>query len=300
MQISKKQLLGLGGLAIVVGMTAVAYNLPTNATSVSGNVSVGVSVYSNHFETKIESPLDGDIYTKNNISFKEIHSKAANVKYYLIHVGENGEEDTVYELTDYEVNGEDVDGSTVFELDLLDYGGFGTYKFRSVITSRDGRTGEDSVMFKYVAIDTPDDKVPVDDGAIEIEVCYAAGVKVLGIEIYDKDGKRVAVANDYIVKNPTTGGCETIRVIVDDLDLNSGDYTVVITAYDDYDKTRAGGYVTVKFTYTAPDAPNVPDTGSLISALNISKSDFLITGLIGFTLISVIALFVIKRANRKE
>ena len=302
MHIQKKQLLGFGGLALVAGITAVAYNLPTSATSAGGDVDVVVQVYNTNFETKIQSPLDGDKFTDGVITFKEIHSKANNVKYYLTHIGENGEPDVTYELTDYEVNGDLVSGTTTFNLDLDNYGGFGTYKFTSVITSSDGRTGEDSVKFQYVSMDTPDDDAKEDEeGNVDIEVCYAAGTKILTMEIYDKSGKLVATLTDYIVKNPETGGCETIRIKVDDLDLDSGDYDIVIKSYDNYDKTgEPTGTITIHLGYTKPESPNVPDTGALLSSLNISRSDFLITGLIGFTAISLIALFVIKRANKKQ
>ncbi len=310
MHIQKKQLLGFGGLALVAGITAVAYNLPTSATSAGGDVNVVVQVYNTNFETKIQSPLDGSETIENVITFKEIHSKANSVKYYLTHVGENGEPDVTYELTEHEVVGDLVSGVTEFNLDLNNYGGLGTYIFKSVITSSNDRTSEDAVRFKYIAIETPDDEVKNEDDEIDIEVCYTAGTKILTMDIYDKSGRLVATLNDYIVKNPETGGCETIRIKVDNLDLNTGDYDIVIKSYDDDDKTGdPTGVIIIHLGYTkpdspnvpvTPDAPNVPDTGALLSSLNISKSDFLITGLIGFTAISVLALFVIKRTNKRK
>ncbi len=303
MQISKKQLFGLGGLAIVVGMTFFAYNLPTNATSISGDVDVVVRVYNDKFETKIESPLDGEEFTNKNVTFKEIHSHADNVKYYLYHLDENGNIDATYELTDWEVDGSDLSGVTEFTLNLDNYGGFGTYIFKSVITSPGGQTGEDAVKFSYVSATTPDDDVKVDPetGEVDVEVCYAAGTKVLTIDIYDTKGNLVARLEDYIVKNPETGGCETITIKVGDINIESGDYELVINTYDNYDKTgEPTGQIVISFKYEAPDAPNVPDTGSLLGALNISKGDFLVTGLIGFTVISIIALAIIKRNNRRN
>lgn len=310
MHIQKKQLLGFGGLALVAGITAVAYNLPTSATSAGGDVDVMVQVYNTNFETKIQSPLDGSETTESVVTFKEMHSRANNVKYYLTHVGENGEPDVTYELTEHEVVGDLVSGVTEFNLDLDNYGGLGTYIFKSVITSSSDKSGEDSVKFKYISIETPDDEVENEDGEVDIEVCYTAGTKILTMEIYDKAGKLVATLSDYVVKNPVTGGCETIRIKVDNLDLDTGDYDIVIESYDDEDKTgEPTGTITIHLGYTkpdapnvpdTPDAPNVPDTGALLSALNISKSDFLITGLIGFTTISIIALAVIRRANKRK
>ncbi|MBQ3309781.1 hypothetical protein IJG78_03870 [Candidatus Saccharibacteria bacterium] len=305
MRVQKKQLLGLGGLAFVVGMTAVAYNLPTSALSAEGNVDVHVQVYSNHFETVIEAPLDGADFNNSNVDFREIHSNANKVHYYLTHVGENGEADVTYELTDYNIDlpaGEQTSGYTEFQLNLDNYGSYGTYIFRSVVTASDGRTKEDSVKFTYSSIIVPEQDIDVDPetGEVEVEVCYAAGTKVITLEIKDKNGNVVSQVYDYVVTNPETGGCETIKVKVDNIGLDTGDYDIVINTYDNPDKSgKPTGTIVVELSYTAPDAPNVPDTGSMLSALNISKSDFLITGLLGFTVISVIALFVIKRANRK-
>ena len=306
MRITKKQLLGLSGLAFVAGMTMVACSLPSSAYaaedySVDGNVDVYVYVYSDNFETKIQSPLDGEVFTNSEVHFSEIHSKAKNVKYYLTHVGEDGEPDTVYELTEYEVEGYSVDGVTEFDLNLNNYGGWGTYIFKSVITSGSGKTGEDSVKFNYAAINIPEEEVPAENGEVKFTIDYAPTVKIVDFDIYDKDGKLVAQVPGYVLNNPTTGGSQNVTLNIDELGIPSGSYTIVATGYDTYD--RSGGAVgtdSVKFSYSTPDAPNVPDTGSLLGALNIAKGDFLVTGLIGFTVISVIALIVIKRANRKE
>ncbi len=311
MHIQKKQLLGFGGLALVAGITAVAYNLPTSATSAGGDVDVIVQVYNTNFETKIDKPLDGDRYTKSVVNFKETHSKASKVNYYLTYYNEDGTE-TVYSLSEYDVDvdsGDPDSGVTQFTLDLNNYGGWGAYKFTSVITSSDGRTSEDYVKFNFVSIDTPDDELTVDEDTTKVTINYAATVKILDLTIYDQDGKVVGDFPGYVVKNPETGGSDIVPIDLSGLDLAKGKYTVKVTAYDTYDRAGgAVGSVTVWFNYVpespnvpvTPDAPNVPDTGALLSSLNISKSDFLITGLIGFTAISVLALFVIKRTNKRK
>ena len=43
MQLSKKKIVGLGGLALVAGITAVAANVPAGAVSVGGAVDIVVS-----------------------------------------------------------------------------------------------------------------------------------------------------------------------------------------------------------------------------------------------------------------
>ncbi|MBQ3469625.1 hypothetical protein IJH16_01480 [Candidatus Saccharibacteria bacterium] len=303
MRKQKKQLLGFAGLALVAGMTVFACNLPTNAVSTTGgDADVYVRVYSHTFETRIEAPLDGQVFTDNIVSFAELHSKANNVKYYLTHVGENGYSDETFELTEYEVSGVEVDGRTEFNLNLDTYGGFGTYIFKSVITSSTGRTQEDSVKFRFEAIYSPDEEIVSDPSkdTIDVDVYYSAGVKLITFEIQDKNGNRVSRVFGHIASSQTSSGRDMVALNIGNLGIESGEYVIVIKGYDNLDQTgNPIGTDSVKLIYTAPDSPNVPNTGSLLAALNISSSDFLVTGIIGFIAISVISLFVIKRANRK-
>ena len=59
MQLSKKKIVGLGGLALVAGITAVAANVPAGAVSVGGAVDIVVEVYSINYSTEIESQWTG-------------------------------------------------------------------------------------------------------------------------------------------------------------------------------------------------------------------------------------------------
>ncbi len=203
MQTTKKRILGLGGLALITGLTVAAATVPAGATSVSSTVNIVVEVRSINYDTKINSPLDGAVVTQPIVKFSETHSRADSVKYYLTNVTTG----QMYELTDHEISGTDLTGETEFTLNLDDYGGYGTFIFRSVIVSTESH-------------------------------------------IEDEDS--------------------------------------------------------VQFVYAAPESPNVPNTGSnsgigaFYGALNISKSDILMTGLIGFLMISFVALFVIKKSSRKN
>lgn len=152
MKESKKKMLGLAGLAVVAGMTACAINMPVGAVSVSGGVEINVEVYSINYETVIESPEDNMVYTQPVVKFAERHSRVDSVKYYLINLTTG----ITYELSEYEVSGTDVSGRTEFTLDLDQFGGYGTYIFKSKIVSYGSHfDDEDSVQFTY-ASDSPD------------------------------------------------------------------------------------------------------------------------------------------------
>ncbi len=166
MQLNKKKIAGFAGLALVAGLTAFAVNVPAGATSVGGAVDIVVEVYSINYSTTIESPLDGATIEQPVVSFKETHARVDNVKYYLT----NTTTGVTFELSQYEVTGDDVSGTVEFILDLDDYGGYGTYIFRSAIVSHGSHfDDEDSIQFVYANPDSPD--VP-NTGSASLGVFY--------------------------------------------------------------------------------------------------------------------------------
>ncbi|MBO7720550.1 hypothetical protein J6S35_02885 [Candidatus Saccharibacteria bacterium] len=299
MHIAKKQLLGLGGLAVVAAMTAFACTLPTGAVPVKGNVEITVEVYDNDSVTRIDRPLDGDVFTGPNITFQETHSHAKIVQYYLAKYNTDGTKEWEKELTEYRVTGDDVSGHTEFILDMDENGGPGKYHFISRLTAPLGPPDEDVVEFVYASISADEHDVSTPAGKVDFRVDYTAGVKSLAYRVYDKDNNPVT---DQFIANtddPENGGYMDLSIDLTDYNLKSGDYTIYIVGYSGLDGTgEVAGTALLTFTYTAPDSPDVPNTGSILSALNISRADFLITGIIGFTAISVVALFVVARTKK--
>lgn len=308
MQIAKKQLLGFGGLALVVGLTAFATTLPADAISTGGNVQVQVQVYGTNTDTVINSPLDGDVYNQPEITFSETHSHAYGVTYTLEKLNSDGSVAKSWDLG-HAVTGEDVNGNTEFAINLDDYDGTGVYVIRSVAGTKYGSTKEDEVRFTYAAISADQDDVSTSGTVTSFRVYYTAGVKSLTYQLKNSNGETISGVYKVDTASPATGGYADLSIDFADLNLETGTYTIYIVGYEE---TNAEGdvigtaAVTFKYTKSAPvgpdepDAPNVPDTGSLLSALNISRADFLITGLIAFVAISVAALFVIKKAHKKQ
>ena len=301
MNSTKKKLLGFGGLAFVIATTAFATTLPTGATSsVGGSVDVVVQVYDVNFATTINKPLDGDVYNVSEISFSETHSHAYRVDYVLYRLNTDGTVAETYNLSDYTVTGEDVSGNTNFTLDLNNYGGTGVYVFESIITSSAGTTRTDHVQFTYAAISADQGDVSATATKVDFVANYTAGVKSLSYVLRDSNGKNLTEVFSVNTKTPTTGGSEQLSIDLTELGLSAGEYTIFIVGYEGVDASGdVIGTAAVHFNYS-PEAPNVPDTGSLFSALNISRADYLITGLICFVLISVAALVVIKRSHKKS
>lgn len=297
MQIAKKQLLGFGGLALVVGMTAFATTLPTGAVSTaSGDVEIVVQVIGVNFSTNINSPLDGTIYSSPEIEFSEFHEHAYKMDYTLQLLNADGTVAKEWPLTEHDFEGEDVSGITKFKLNLDNYGGTGVYVFRSVITSSAATTKEDAVQFTYAAIDAKQEDVKAEDEKVSFKVSYSTGIKSITYQLRDASGNFIGEKYVANTPTPTTGGSLSLSIDFGKLSLGSGTYTIYIEGYDELDADgKLIDTASVKFDYIAP---KVPDTGSIMSALNISRADYVITGLIGFVAISIVALIAIRRSKR--
>ena len=298
MQIAKKKLLGIGGLALVTAMTAFACQLPAGAVSVGGSTEIVVEVYSINTETNITKPLDGDIFSNPVVDFSETHSRVKNVKYYLDKVDVNDKVVKTWELTEYEVIGEDESGHTDFSLNLDEYGGYSKYVFRSVATSPNNLTYTDSVSFTYAAISADQSSLVSNPAEVKFRVNYTSGVQSLTYQLLDASGNPVSKIYTTNTSNSAAGGYEDITIDMSGLDLPAGDYKVYIVGHSLIDGAGKNiGVAILSFNYAG--SPNVPNTGSLLASLNIARADYLITGVVGFTAISIVALVVIKKAHRK-
>lgn len=299
MQIAKKQLLGFGGLALVVGMTTFASTLPAEAVSVGGNVNIQVQVYGSNTETVINTPKDGDVFNNPVIDFSETHSHSYGTRYTLEKIGADGKAEQTWDLGHSEQH-DDVSGTTRFSFDLNNYGGSGVYVIRSFVKTKYGNEEKSMVQFTYATITADQDDVSTSGTTTSFRVKYSAGVKSLTYQLRDASGNALSETNIVNTTSPDTGGYQDLAIDFGGLDLDSGTYYIFISGYEDVDaKGELIGTATISFNYTAPDAPNVPDTGSILAALNISRVDYLITGIIAFVAISLVALFIIRRSHRK-
>ena len=301
MQIARKHLLGLGCLAIVGAITAFACTLPTGAVSTGGSVDIIVEVYASGSETVIHKPQDGEIFNDPMITFSEVHSHAKSVRYYLKKLNSDGSVAWTKEIEDQRIEGEDVSGTTTFTLDMDKYGGAGVYIFESDLTAINDTPMKDSVRFTYAAIDAEDPVVSPTGASVKYRVNYTAGVKSLVYQLFDENNNPVSEPVSVNTTDPEDGGYMDIEIDVTNLDLKSAKYKILTIGFAGENGTGMNiGSDIVTFDYTSPDSPNVPDTGSLLSSLNISRSDYLITGIIGFTAISVAALFIVLKSKKRE
>lgn len=130
-----------------------------------------------------------------------------------------------------------------------------------------------------------------DSGDINIDIDTDEGnVDKVTVVIKDKDGN---VVKEFDVEVPEDG---KVKIPMPD-DLPGGDYTVEITAKDG--STVVDKYVVI-YTSSNPPHAGSPDTGGLFKNLNISKVDYLVTGLIIFFVFAVVGAGIIIRGRSKN
>ncbi|MBQ8992088.1 hypothetical protein IJ090_01475 [Candidatus Saccharibacteria bacterium] len=134
---------------------------------------------------------------------------------------------------------------------------------------------------------------------IDIEV--EEGVVKVEIIVYDKNMKEVfrfeapvtSITTNHItlpLSNYCLGDGDYYYGIIPYILDENGDYVPLIT--EDEAKQNA-----IKFTYGNPEVPN---TGSFLSALNLSQKDFLLTGLIVFTVVTAGGIFILRKQESRR
>ena len=134
-------------------------------------------------------------------------------------------------------------------------------------------------------------------------------VKTIVGDIYDENGGLVRVVradretgtlyvydpNGNLIDTIPNGYSETGGLNIPFTGLPYGEYTVKVSFLNQYDKPVGDIYVYKVLWYGRVP---VPDTGGLFQGLNISREDYLITGLVVFMVIGVVAFGVVAKSKR--
>ena len=178
--------------------------------------------------------------------------------------------------------------------------GYGEYIVTAEGIGMDGALDKDQVVFYYYPVyaEITEDE---NTGATYADLEYTADdgtetsagdVAKIVIEIYDQNGNLVSPMSPITVTPPT----KRVELPFADYDLPSGTYKIAVSAYD-----RSGNLLykpyTLEYVYNAIP---VPDTCSFFQELNISQTDYLVTGLIVFFLVGIGgAMFVMSKKDKK-
>ena len=180
--------------------------------------------------------------------------------------------------------------------------GYGVYTITVVGTNAGEVVSEQSISFEFlpVIVDTTRDP---ETGDADVTLDYDEDnndIDHFVIIIKDSDGNPVDGIPPIIVTLPET----TVTIPFSEYGLPEGKYTIEATAYDADGNALYNPYSTV-FKYTLEPEPEpepipVPNTGGFLKNLNISRTDYLITGLIIFFTFGIGGLVFIMRGRKAD
>ena len=308
MKKTQKNLLGLFGLSLVVAVTAFAACLPgpgaSAASSVTDTVIIRVVGSSPNVEvTGIES---GSVITDGgqtiDIAYEAIDELKVDVKY----TDKDGNESTFNIWDDYYNY---VPGTLPIDLNLIQYG-YGEYEITVRGNASDGVYDEEIITFEYIPVaGTATSDEETGDPVIDLDFVPGDGVDPNGVEtiivnVYDDEGNLIDELSGIVV-NKDTG---EITLPFGESGLPDGNYTIELIALNADGDELYKPYI-IEFEYSTggeepvvPDSggTDVPDTGGLFGGLNISNTDYLVTGLLVFFTAGIGgAIFIVKR-NQKS
>lgn len=302
MKKTKKRVLGLLGLVLVIITTIFAAFLPGPEASAEGSVTsvtdtISVRVVGSVPDILNVKPINGSvfIYPDQDLSFDY-----ENVEYLTITIRYTDKDDVEHiipllEKDDPESFVDYIPGSYSTPLDLLaeDYG-YGEYRVEIVgIGFNDVKDFETVEFALYPVVGEANE---ADDGKVYLDLQYDTeneNINTIGINIYDENGNLVNVLSPITVNTPDM----RVELPFAENNLPTGNYRIEITAYNAKGEALYKPYITYYYYEMIP----VPNTGALFSNLNISRTDYLVTGLIIFFLAAILGIvFITKGRSNKS
>ncbi len=299
MEKTRKKILGFVCLAATVIITIIAANIPSVNTSAVGtttkitmrvvghlpNVSITESPTS-----VIETPVPIVITPNQAIKFicENVDPVNAGIVYRPF-----GETNPTVSQEIFSSHEDYQPCEHLLNLNLDDYG-YGNF---IVNVQGDGDSGfdEDSVTFDYssLVIDANQEE-PGEDPIVKLYYDDEVVDKII-VTVLDENGDPVPGLEEIEVPS----GTHEIELPFADNDVPSGNYTVKATPYDE-DGNIVPNKAEDDLTYIAPDL-EVPNTGGPLGMLNLSRSDYIMTGIIVTIVSAAGALFFLsKKSNKKR
>lgn len=297
MRKTHKRILGFLSLGLVAAMTIFAATLPIPgakaATTASVTDVIRVTVVGSQVKIDIVDPSEsGYVYAHPLRSISVDQDNAISVTIRGVYTDEDGN-DHPFNIGSY--NPTEVHDINTITINLNDYG-YGTYTITAEGEDAAGTTDEDVTTFNYVPTKADVDDSD-EDGDVYVDLDYEVGVVCSADVNIFLGGNKVTPPSPIHVEAPTT----RVQIPVDDLE--TGDYTVITTAYDcpapGEDPEPLPFPYTDSFHHDKEDIP-VPDTGGLFMGLNISKTDYLLTAIIVFFAFAILALFIVLKGKKNN
>ena len=286
MKKTQKTIFGFLGLLTVVAMTVIAAVIPSPGASANSMTdTINVRVVGSVTNVKFKKPSENTITTNDVISFAFDYENASSARLALSYTNKNG--DTV-SLPDYE-SYPDLDygaGTENGSFNIPAHGlSYGKYVLSLYAKGAEGtEVFYDSVSVEYIPV-IAEAEQNEDDGLVDLDLSDFTD-EVEKVDIY-VDGELIATVDKKDFD-------ETVKL--DFGERTSGEYKIEVIAKDADNKTLYKAYE-INVHYEGLEAPN---TGFFFQGLNISKEDYLITGLIIFFVFGVVAFGIVARGSKRK
>lgn len=307
MKKTRKKILGIVGLTLVMIMTVCAVLLPeSGASALDTNPvtdEVKVRVVGSVPMISLIYPEDGAIYVDPSqhfaFEYENVETTTTEVRY--------TDADGVEHI--YTIDTVDPDyhpgTSEDYPLDLLsERYSYGDYKIVTKGVGFGGVTAEDTVAFSFYPV-YGDIENTSQNGSYRLNLHYLADSEDLAsirINVYDANGNLVTALSPVEVTPPT----DEVELDFAAKGLPSGEYTVEIVGLDAEGKELSVPY-TINLTYNedkkeAPEDASVPapDTGRFFGMGNVSGSDLIVTSLAVFVAAATVAIALIIRTKKDK
>ena len=306
MKKTQKKILGFLGLGLVVAVTAIAAALPMPGASATTNVTdtISVRVVGEVAAVRITAPKSETVFIEPDQSIGINYENASEVKVALKYTDGKG---VVKNYTLDEFDADYYYGEKTYNLDLAgaEYG-YGEYVVTVSGKALDGVVAENTIKFYYHPVDieingdNSDPSDPGDDdgeGNVKGELGFDSNTAWVEINVYEDQGGTglVECLSPTIVKAPS----KDFSLPFSKCNMEEGYYWLSFTAYNvDGEELYT---IWKQIYYRKPiETPKAADTGGLFQGLNISKADYLTTGLIVFGIVGVGGAIFISKRNRKS
>ena len=307
MKKTQKKILGLFGLAAVIAITFFAAFLPGPETSAVSTLTdtINVHVRSEYPNVVIDDPVDDASFVNPDQTIVYTFDNVQTITATLEYTNADGV------TTSYNVYNDtpgDPSGVGTFNLNLADYG-YGDFVLTIVGEDATGVSDGAVVEFAFYPL-TAEANQSSETGNVDVDLNYDennSDIDTIVINVYDPDGNLIEGLSPVTVTPPTTG----VELDFAKYGLPDGTYTIEATAYDVNGNALYKPY-TVSVNYVAggvtpaptptptPTPVPVPDTGGLLQGANISKTDYIITGLIIFTIVAIAGVMFAAKNRQKK
>lgn len=285
MRRAKKKFLGLLGLSLVAVMTTVAISMPTPEAAAITTVTdtIEVRVIGGTPAVDLRSSVEGKNVSSPHFTLNMDYENVARAKIYLRYVDDGSEPVEIAVYNDLESP-----AGSIYAGFMLDK--YGEYIVTAEAFGYDGTPApEDYIRFKYVPV------------VASVSLNQVSGKYEITLESYGSDVNEVSyyLGNEEIATLTKDNFNQIVSFSM--AGRPSGTYTINVVAKSD---TGAMIYSPLALTidYEAAEVPNAgtPDTGGLFKNLNISREDYLVTGLILFFVLGVVAFGIVARGHKKS